>query len=83
MAVELRAQWFYDLYQEVLSREELTLSLKSGLAEEDAHLAEMQETLKKADPLYAVRCAEYADVEAGLFEKWFAAIRQQTTVAPA
>ncbi|MBI3297120.1 MAG: hypothetical protein HYZ75_03080 [Elusimicrobia bacterium] len=74
LAVELRAQWFYELYQEVLSAEEMSLSLKSVLAEEDAHLKEMQEALEKADPLYEPRCAEFSTLESGLFEKWFAAM---------
>jgi hypothetical protein len=41
MIVELRACWLYHLYQGVLVESKQTLSLKSLLAEEDMHLAEM------------------------------------------
>ncbi|MCK6418283.1 MAG: hypothetical protein L6Q57_05005 [Alphaproteobacteria bacterium] len=41
LIVELRACWLYGIYQEVLQAALHTLSLKSLLAEEDMHLAEM------------------------------------------
>ncbi len=44
LIVELRACWLYALYQEVLVQAGATLSLKSLLAEEDLHLAEMYAT---------------------------------------
>lgn len=41
LIIELRACWLYGIYQDVLSKSALKLSLKSLLAEEDMHLAEM------------------------------------------
>lgn len=41
MIVELRACWLYHMYQKALQKSGLSLSLKSLLAEEDLHLAEM------------------------------------------
>ena len=41
LIVELRAVWFYRLYQETLSEHELSLSLRSVLAEEELHLDAM------------------------------------------
>ena len=41
MIIELRACWLYHIYHEVLADSSLALSLKSLLAEEDMHLAEM------------------------------------------
>lgn len=43
MIIELRACWLYHMYHEVLEKSSVTLSLKSLLAEEDQHLAEMFE----------------------------------------
>lgn len=43
LIIELRACWLYGLYQEVLEHASDHLSLKSLLAEEDRHLAEMFE----------------------------------------
>lgn len=76
LAVELRARWFYGLYQQVLTREGLPLSLKSVLAEEDEHLRHVGEQLGKADPLFEPRRAEFARLEAVRFERWFAAMRR-------
>ena len=41
MIIELRACWLYHMYHEVLQESDAQLSLKSLLAEEDLHLAEM------------------------------------------
>ncbi len=43
MIIELRACWLYHIYHEVLEASSVKLSLKSLLAEEDQHLAEMYE----------------------------------------
>ncbi|MGH1456213.1 MAG: hypothetical protein ACRBDI_05485 [Alphaproteobacteria bacterium] len=54
LIIELRACWLYDIYQSVLEKSSDHMSLKSLLAEEDKHLAEMfgmcgddYDTLKK------------------------------------
>ena len=43
LIIELRACWLYHIYHEVLADSPVKLSLKSLLAEEDMHLAEMFE----------------------------------------
>jgi hypothetical protein len=43
LIIELRACWLYGIYQAVLEQSGLKMSLKSLLAEEDMHLAEMFE----------------------------------------
>lgn len=43
MIIELRACWLYHIYHAVLEKSSVKLSLKSLLAEEDMHLAEMYE----------------------------------------
>lgn len=76
LVVELRARWFYQIYEEVLSREGLPLSLKSVLAEEDEHLRDMREHLGKYDPLFESRRAAFALLEAAQFKRWFAPMRR-------
>ncbi len=41
LVVELRACWFYEIYQDVLEHSNDHMSLKSILAEEDKHLSDM------------------------------------------
>ncbi len=41
LIIELRACWLYGIYNDVLAGSDIKLSLKSLLAEEDMHLAEM------------------------------------------
>lgn len=43
LIIELRACWLYSIYQEALEASDYQLSLKSLIAEEDGHLAEMYE----------------------------------------
>lgn len=43
LIIELRACWLYNIYQEALEASDYQLSLKSLIAEEDGHLAEMYE----------------------------------------
>lgn len=43
LIIELRACWLYTIYQEALEASDYQLSLKSLIAEEDGHLAEMYE----------------------------------------
>jgi hypothetical protein len=67
LIIELRACWLYAIYHEVLQTEKISISLKSLLAEEDMHLAEM----------FAMCGTDHAQLKAlsafetGLFEKMF------------
>ena len=47
--IELRAHWAYGFYQDVLSQQQKTLSLKSLIAEENLHLAEMFQSVTELD----------------------------------
>ena len=75
LAVELRAQWLYELYEEALRASKSTLSLRSVLAEENAHLRQMNAALEAADPRYASRRDAFADLESSLFSRWLEAMR--------
>ena len=49
LIVELRAVWFYRLYQAALGETGIGLSLKSLLAEEEMHLSRMDARIDEAD----------------------------------
>jgi len=69
LIIELRACWLYAIYQDVLKETDLHISLKSLLAEEDMHLAEMF-TLCDANEDRLKRLSAY---ETQLFDKlWMA-----------
>ncbi len=65
LIIELRACWLYAIYQEVLEGSNLHISLKSLLAEEDMHLAEMFEMCGADEQRIQTLCR----LETGLFEK--------------
>lgn len=70
LIIELRACWLYAIYQEVLEASPLRLSLKSLLAEEDMHLAEMF-AMCGGDHERLKTLSAY---ETGLFEKLWGAL---------
>jgi hypothetical protein len=76
LIVELRAVWFYGLYQDVLAAQKQPLSLKSVLAEEERHLDEMCTRLAALDPHADERTRAFAAYEATRFATlWSAVIR--------
>lgn len=74
-AVEVRAGWLYHLYERVLRESGHWLSLRSVIAEEDLHLAQMDQELARRDPSYRERAPRFLDLEAGLFAGWLANTR--------
>ena len=63
LIVELRAVWFYRLYQETLAEHEPALSLRSVLAEEELHLSAMLARLTDMDPDCASRVMRFRALE--------------------
>ena len=63
LIVELRAVWFYRLYQEALNEHGLGLSLRSVLAEEELHLSAMLARLTDMDPACASRVMRFRALE--------------------
>ena len=74
LIVELRAVWFYRLYQETLTAHEQGFSLKSVLAEEELHLSAMRARLTDMDPQYTLRIARFQELEQQRFRLLWAAI---------
>ena len=63
LIVELRAVWFYRLYQETLTENEQNLSLRSVLAEEELHLDAMLARLSDMDEHCAPRLKRFQATE--------------------
>jgi hypothetical protein len=63
LIVELRAVWFYRLYQETLIEQEQGLSLRSVLAEEELHLSAMLARLADMDPDCTARVTRFRALE--------------------
>lgn len=79
LIIELRACWLYAIYQEVLEKSGLHISLKSLLAEEDMHLAEMFAACGADTALLR----ELSAYETALFEKLWASLCATPQVAQA
>jgi hypothetical protein len=70
LIVELRACWAYPLYHAALEKAGIPLSLKSIIAEEDAHLEEMYEHFIVLPGAQNLSLAEMSAFETKLFERF-------------
>lgn len=70
MIVELRACWVYHIYQEVLQNAGAPFSIKSIIAEENLHLADMYDRLDEIGAAPEKDIARFAQMETALFEKF-------------
>ncbi len=66
--VEIRACWFYEIYEEVLREAGVSVSLKSLLAEEEGHLAEMKALCGDEAELLNALCAHEEQLFARLWQ---------------
>jgi len=69
MIIEFRAVWSFELYQACLDTAGIKLSLKSLLAEEQGHLAEMEENLVNLDADTSERVNRFLAKERVLFDR--------------
>ncbi|MBI4422307.1 MAG: hypothetical protein HY554_01185 [Elusimicrobia bacterium] len=76
LAVELRALWFYRLYERVLREAGEALTLAGILREENGHLSEMEGGLRASDARYGARRRAFTALERRLFARWLAAVRE-------
>src|SRR6185369_14885113 len=67
--IEIRAGWVYHYYQQALAEAGHSISLKSVIAEEEKHLAEMQEALADMNAMNDVLFARATKAETELFTK--------------
>ncbi|NDE89655.1 MAG: hypothetical protein EB059_00730 [Alphaproteobacteria bacterium] len=76
LMIELRAHWAYGLYQDVLQQHQKSLSLKSLIAEENLHLAEMFDSVMALDSSAEQTIPQLAKNEHELFEHFFAQLEK-------
>ncbi|MCK5575314.1 MAG: hypothetical protein KAI28_05840, partial [Sphingomonadales bacterium] len=67
--IEFRAVWAFSIYQSVLEGEDISLSLKGLLAEEQGHLSEMEDNLEALGAATAGRINRFLDKERTLFAR--------------
>lgn len=81
LAIEERAQCLYPIYDRVLRRNHIPVTLRGIIEEEDQHLAEMIEGIEALDPEAARRRAEFQVLEANLFAGFFTQLNQHAQAA--
>lgn len=74
MIIELRAVWFYSLYQQALARIDHSMSLKRLLGEEQNHLTDMAERLDHAGELSDERVDGFIQAEHRLYARMLDAL---------
>jgi hypothetical protein len=79
MIVELRAVWFYTLYQQALRRHSQGFSLKRLLGEEQNHLTDMAERLEHAGDLSDARVDAFVQTEHSLYSRLLVSLQQSAT----
>jgi hypothetical protein len=77
LIVELRAVWFYRLYQETLAEHSPSLSLRSVLAEEELHLDAMLARLADMDTECSARVNRFQALEHERFRVLWDAIESE------
>ncbi len=77
LIVELRAVWFYQLYQETLTENDHGLSLRSVLAEEELHLNAMLAHLTELDTDCASRVTRFRALEQQRFRVLWDAVEAE------
>lgn len=77
LIVELRAVWFYRLYQALLSEHKVGISLKSVLAEEELHLDAMLARLADMDAQCMTRVAQFQALEQQRFPILWDAVEEK------
>ena len=73
-AIEVRADMLYGIYQSVLTANKSKVNVKSIIAEEEGHLAEMQRMLQDFRPDWQDLANDMCAVEDRLFNEWVAAV---------
>lgn len=69
-SIEVRADMLYGIYQDALTRHNSKVNVKSIIAEEEGHLAEMENMLKVFHPQWEQYAADVCKIENRLFKIW-------------
>ena len=73
-SIEVRADMLYSIYQDALTKHASKVNVKSIIAEEEGHLAEMQRMLETFHPHWQRLAADVCKIENRLFQQWIDAI---------
>ena len=76
-AIEVRADEMYPVYQDALNAAGSKVNVKSIIAEEKNHLAEMEAMLKIFSPHWEAMCEEAVRLEDLLYHKWINALEAE------
>jgi hypothetical protein len=76
-SIEVRADMLYGVYQEALTAAGSPVNVKSIIAEEEGHLAEMVRMLEAWLPDWHAHAEEMCRTENRLFAEWIGAISRQ------
>ena len=76
-AIEVRADEIYPVYQAALDKAGSKINVKSIILEEEGHLEEMLEQLKKFSPNWEYHAKKAVEFESRLFKKWIQALSEE------
>jgi hypothetical protein len=76
-AIEVRADELYPKYQDALTASNSPVNVKSIIAEEINHLAEMTHQLKEFSPNWETLCSTAVSMETELYKEWIAAVQNE------
>jgi len=82
-AIEVRADMLYGIYQDVLANAGSKVNVKSIIAEEEGHLAEMNRMLKEFSTDWEVMAKDVLEIEDKLFVTWVKALQNELSVTAA
>jgi hypothetical protein len=71
----------YPQYQEVLNAIHSNVNVKSIIAEEINHLAEMTHQIQQFSPDWEELCKVVCEIEKELFNRWIDAVQKEVAVA--
>jgi len=76
-AIEVRADDLYPVYQDILSANNLKVTVKSIILEEEGHLEEMLHQLKTFSPEWEKYAQIAVDIETTLFNNWMIGLEEE------
>ena len=76
-AIEVRADDLYLVYQDVLTRNQSKVMVRSIIVEEEGHLEEMIQQLEKFHPNWQQYADKVVEMETELHRNWFSAIKNE------
>lgn len=79
-AIEVRADELYPEYQLVLDGMKSNVNVKSIIAEEVQHLAEMTQQLQQFSTDWEELCRVVCEIEKGLFKGWIDAVKKEVAM---